>query len=471
MVGSLPIGRVHGFRMPQRTRSPAVVFAVLVVLSGLLALPALDNGFSLDDYNWLERAQFRDSTPSFVLTPEPGQVFNPIGRGAFLAMFVLAGTDPLPYRVGIVVLHTLNVWLVFLLTERAFKRRDLAIAAAALFAVQSSYDEALFWIAAFFHPLNASFCLAALLGYLVFLESESRVAYRLALLAFSAALLTKAPAFTFALLFPAAFVTFKPRGSSAWRILLPFAAVWAIAVAINIALRIDQSYLLERGYYAIGWHALSNLAHYLAWMAMPFEAVAARLDAGSVHSALLLVAKVTTPVAALVLLARGSRPIRFFTVFGLLAIAPFLFFVFEPTSRYTYLSAAGFAPVVATGLLWLCSRLLPRQKTLLTAGALILIGVLALADRTVVDNTFEYREDRVQVLVADVERALPNLPGDKVVRIANLPRFGIDPGIHLEAALRLAYGEPELRLQIVPAESASSESLLRFESGRVSRSD
>ena len=55
----------------------------LTLLALILALPTLDNGFSLDDYNWLERAQFRDSSASFLLEPEPGQVFSPVGRGFF----------------------------------------------------------------------------------------------------------------------------------------------------------------------------------------------------------------------------------------------------------------------------------------------------------------------------------------------------------------------------------------------------
>lgn len=262
-------GSAEAIRRQGSLRPLALI--ALVLLSWLLAIPTLDNGFSLDDYNWLERARFRESIPSFLLTPEPGQVFNPIGRGAFLALFTLAGTDPLPYRLAILMLHALNSCLLFVLVERVFERFDLALIAAFFFAVERSYDEAQFWIAAFFHPLNTSLCLTALLAFIISLDTRSRGARLLALIAFGAALLTKAPSFAFALLLPGVLLLPGERGRRNWRSLLPFAALWVVALSINLVLRIDQSYLLDRGYYQLGIHLVPNLADYLAWMMLPSE--------------------------------------------------------------------------------------------------------------------------------------------------------------------------------------------------------
>ena len=185
------------------------------------------------------------------------------------------------------------------------------------------------------------------------------------------------------------------------------------------------------------------------------------------------VARVVVPCALAIALLRSDLKIKFFVGFGLVSIAPFLLFTFEPTSRYTYLSAAGFAPVLAAGVLWLGSRLasvrIPSGTLGVVAGTLLTL--LALANTMIIDNDYEYRERAELTLVADVQTNLTVLPVDHIVRITGLPRFGVDPGIHLEAALRLAYGEPELRLQIVPDEDSSSESLLRFESGRILKVD
>jgi hypothetical protein len=428
----------------------------------------LDNGFSLDDYNWLERAAFRESDRSFLLQPEPGQVFNPVGRGFFLALFCLGGTDPLPYRLAILALHALQVCLLYLVVERIFLRRGLALAAAFLFAVERSYDEALFWIAAFFHPLNAVFCLAALLAWLIFLETGARVARLAALLAFGAALLTKAPAFTFALLFPAALLVVGDRRPRSWRSLLPFATVWAAAGVVNLALGLEHSYLLERGYYQFGWHVVPNLAHYLAWMVLPFAAVAERLGVGELYRALMAVARVAAPIATVVVLVRAGARTRLFVGWGLLALLPFLPFTFEPVSRYTYLAAAGFAAVVACVALAFGERLQPSARRGAAVAAGLLLALVALADTIVVDHDYEYRERMEVGLIGDVQRALPELPTDRTVRIAGLPRFGIDPGIHLQAALRLAYDEPGLRLEIVsPAEMTGAQDMLRFEEGRI----
>ena len=49
--------------------------AVLIALNFLLYLVALDNGFSLDDFNWLERVSFAPSWPQFVFEVEPGKLW------------------------------------------------------------------------------------------------------------------------------------------------------------------------------------------------------------------------------------------------------------------------------------------------------------------------------------------------------------------------------------------------------------
>ena len=52
-----------------------------VLLAGLnliLYAPAMDNGFSLDDFNWLARAEFSSSWWRFVFDVEPGQILNPV---------------------------------------------------------------------------------------------------------------------------------------------------------------------------------------------------------------------------------------------------------------------------------------------------------------------------------------------------------------------------------------------------------
>ncbi len=50
----------------------------LVALNLLLWFPSLDNGFSFDDYNRLERAKFAPSAAALNFHAEPGQIINAV---------------------------------------------------------------------------------------------------------------------------------------------------------------------------------------------------------------------------------------------------------------------------------------------------------------------------------------------------------------------------------------------------------
>jgi len=89
---------------------------------------------------------------------------------------------------------------------------------------------------------------------------------------------------------------------------------------------------------------------------------------------------------------------------------------------------------------------------------------VALADIRLRDNHYEYRERLMEGWVRDVVAAIPAPPDGNLIRIIDLPRLAIDPGIHLEAALQLAYGEGDLRLEVVQEETAvpGKEPVLRW---------
>jgi len=149
--------------------------AVLIVLNLLLYLPVLDNGFSLDDFNWLERARFAPSWSQFVFDVEPGQLLNPVPRALVLNFLHIFGTNPLPFHLAVLALHLVNVGLLLVLVDRLVGNRTIAVLAALLFSLQTSYDEAVFWVSAFPHVLSAGFCMATLLSARSYLESGRNI--------------------------------------------------------------------------------------------------------------------------------------------------------------------------------------------------------------------------------------------------------------------------------------------------------
>lgn len=453
-----------------------LVLGLLATLNLLLYAPALDNGFSLDDFNWLERAAFRASAADFVFQAEPGQILNPVPRALFLGLHEAAGLHPLPYRLGILGLHVLAAFLLFTFTSRLAGDRRIGLLAAALFSLHTAYDEALFWVAAFFHPLAAVFVLATLVTFLRF-QDGARVHLGLACVGlFLLGCLTKASAFV--VLAPAALCLLLPgvvpenRRRAAW-LLAALGSIAAAVVLVNLALGAADSYLLERGYYRPGAHMLASFGHYAAWLLLPFGDTFARLGLGGLHAALFGVLRWIAPVALLGAAVAGTPPIRVAAALTAAALLPFLPFAFDPVSRYTYLAATGVA--AATALL--VGRTQRRSaegwsdRRVRAGLALALVGLflVSAADTRLRDHHYEYRERQMRGWVADVSEAVHDPPPGVTLAIVGLPRLAIDPGIHLEAALRLHYDDPDLELRVLgtAAERPGEAILLVYRDDRI----
>jgi len=452
---------------PVKKPSPLWLFvAVLIVLNLLLYLPVLDNGFSLDDFNWLERARFAPSWCQFVFDAEPGQVLNPVPRALVLKFLHIFGTNPLPFHLAVLALHLVNVGLLLVLVDRLVGKRMIAVMAALLFSLQTSYDEAVFWVSAFPHALSAGFCLVTLLSARSYLESGKSLSLILTGLGAIAGLLTKA---SFFVLLPLVLLLPGPRGR---RVCLGVTSAGLIVVAmiLNFSYGGGRSYLIERDFYRPGIHMVTNLAEYLGWLALPFDAVAEWVgDPGILHA-------LRQPLGwavlfALILVAvRAPASWRPFVGLVLAPLVLVLPLVFDPASRYTYLPACGVATI---GAGWLAAggggALHSRSFRL---SLLVALALLSLADTRLRDNVYEYRERLMVTWVADVVAALPVPPPSGAIRIVGLPTLAIDPGIHLEAALRLAYDDPSVQLEVVPEDLPPTDQtgVLHYHAGRIMNS-
>lgn len=442
------------------------VLLLLAALNLALYAPSLDNGFSLDDFNWLERAAHRTSTTSFVFESEPGQIVNPVPRVLFLSLFEAAGLEPLPYRLVVLALHVLAAFLLFHLVVELSGNRRIGAVAAVLFSLHTAHDEALFWVAAFFHPLVGVLTLGTFLFFVRFVRAGGRASATASGVLLLAGCLTKASAFS--VLLPLGCwlllcVDEPARQRRGARLLAGMTAIVLGAVLINVALGVGDSYLLERGYYRLGPHLVGNLAHYSAWLIFPFFETFELLGLASAYDTGFELLRWVAPVALIALSVAGDRRVRILALFVLASLLPFLPFVLAPVSRYTYLATAGVAGMLAL-LLASAARRWGRRPFRVGAGiALAGLLLVAAADIRLRDNHYEHRERTAAGWVADVSRALPAPPPGVVLEIVGLPRLAIDPGIHLEAALRLHYRDPALRVRVLDAPVARSPGAVRLE--------
>lgn len=443
------------------SRHTRIAAAALFALAATIVSPVIDNGFSLDDFNWLARVEFRSSSLGFLVAPEPGQLANPGARIVWLAVFSVFDSEPLPFHVLLVLLHCVVVLLLWRLASVTVGS-DAGLFAAALFCTQTAGAEAIFWFSAAPHVLVSVLVLAGMLAVFRYLSAGSRPWLAGGLASFVAALLTKGTAF--AVLPVAAGWTacceLAPRRRRA-AVVFGFAGVALAAIALNVALVSGESYLVERGLYRLGPHILVNAATSVGTVLLPWTGIAAEFGLSGALAGARVVAGIAGLVAGVAIFITGSGRLRWWTTLAVFSLAPTLPFAMEPTSRYVYLPSAAASVIVAV----LVDRVLRRPG--LRLALVVIVALAGLVDMRLRDNHFEYRERLMREMVNGITTLLPAPPADRVVRLAGLPRLGIDPGIHLEAALRLAWGDASIRLELVGEDQAEQTEALLWRDGRI----
>jgi len=174
----------------------------VLVFTALVYSNALYNGITtMDDDDYILRNPFiRDfSWHSIwsVFTSFYSSNYHPLTTLAWLFEYTFFKLNPIPYHLLNVLLHILNTWLVFKLTDKLSGKKTTALVASILFALHPMHVESVAWISELKDVLYAAFYLSALIVYLQYLASGRRGKnYTWALLLFVASLLSKSAAVT-----------------------------------------------------------------------------------------------------------------------------------------------------------------------------------------------------------------------------------------------------------------------------------
>ena len=138
----------------------AGVFPAALALTLIAWGPALDGWFLLDDYRWVMPSDRSfDVLRSFVSTWGHGVAYRPIMRVSFLADLEAFGWNAWAWHLHNLVLHAVNVTLLWSLIRAATSSWPLAAAIAALFAVSPLGHENIAWISGRTHLLGVTFLL------------------------------------------------------------------------------------------------------------------------------------------------------------------------------------------------------------------------------------------------------------------------------------------------------------------------
>ena len=194
--------------------------AVLVFISLAIYANSLSNGFVFDDYAVIVENKhlknFGDSLPAFFsdayFTIAGGEAsYRPIATLSYFVIHSLAGLNPFYFHLSSVVLHALNVILVYLLLYLILGSRFKALLAGLLFACHPALTEAVDCIAFNEDLLTAVFFLLALILYVKSeVKGAAAAAYFLSLLCYFCALLAKEMAITLLPILLLYDLTFRP---------------------------------------------------------------------------------------------------------------------------------------------------------------------------------------------------------------------------------------------------------------------
>jgi len=350
--------------------SDRALLGLLAVVSALPYSNTLRNGLVSDDELQVTNNPYIRNFHNLgtIFTTQaashiPGRpnFYRPLMNVGYLLCHEVFGLRPFGYHLANLLLHAAVVCAVFLLTQRMFQRRNLALAAAALFALHPVHSEAVAWVSA---SPDLELGLFYTLTFWFFLD-VARPAGRFSFAAqfamsasFLLTILSKEPAVTLPVLATLYEHFYRPdrQETKSLQKIQRYAALW-IATAAYLVFRVrvlgglgSGSRIHHPGAYRTLLSGLALFGHYvwkLLWplnlrVFCPFHAPVSVFD--------------PRVLAGLTALAAGAalfyyfwcraRPLSFGLLWLLVALAPVLNARWMPVAafeeRYLYLPSLGF---------------------------------------------------------------------------------------------------------------------------------
>ena len=401
------------------------VGALVFLCAALPYLNMLFNGFVYDDnrqvlgnpyilsFGYL-REIFTTTVWSYVGAQGVTNYYRPMMTFGYLLCYQFFG--PLPYGFHLVslLLHAAIVVLLFLVTEQMFRRREVALAAALVFALHPVHTESVAWIAA---VTDVELTLFYLLTFWFFLavarEGGRRCAWAQLGMAvsFVLTLLAKEQALTLPLLATVYEHGFREdrRATTFGQKLARYGALWLLVLAYLLfrfrflGALAPVLQMPQLTWYQTGLAAVALVGRYLYKLIWPAQLCAFYVfhKSESLFEAPVVLGFLGLAVIAalFVTLWKRARAASFGILWLLVTLAP----VLNPrwmaanvfTERYLYLPSVGFCWLVAAGLVAVLCRPSGARSRWQGAVAAGLIAIAALAVFRIVTRNRDWRDDIV----------------------------------------------------------------------------
>jgi hypothetical protein len=136
-----------------------LLFFILVIY-----LPTMNTYLMSDDFEWLSESYGGWQNPAELLKPI-NNFFRPMVKFTYLLNYTLFKTDAFFYNLCTVLLHLVNVFLLYYLIFNVTRRQTPALLIALLFGSSALYSEVTLWSAGRPDSLLLIFMLASLLTF------------------------------------------------------------------------------------------------------------------------------------------------------------------------------------------------------------------------------------------------------------------------------------------------------------------
>lgn len=339
---------------------------LVVLITAVSFLPSLDNEFTnWDDQDYVtHNPQVRDLSWGSVayffsdIKSSDLNLYKPLVTLSYAVEYHFFGLNPRAYHTTNLVLHLINVILVFYLFAVLGESALVCFVVAALFGIHPMHVESVAWVTERKDVLYSVFFLASLIAYVSYIKNSRKNFYALSLLFFLLSILSKPMALTLPvvllLLDALAKRSFNPR---IFIEKIPF-FILALGLGLLTLVTAPKGLYSEQLFRPTQWLTMSDtLIFYVTKLAAPFNISncyaypiqPGYLWGGFLFSPLLLLAG----GVALFWFARRSPKILFGVLFFLVTILPTvqtLPSAFLAADRYTYIPALGPFYLFALGL-------------------------------------------------------------------------------------------------------------------------
>ncbi len=196
-----------------------------------------DNTYVIE--NELIRSISLDAVAKMFTTPVQAN-YAPLHIMSYAIDYALWGLDPAGYHLVNILLHVLNVCLVFLLARRLLGKDSVAFFVALGFAVHPLNVENVAWVSERKTLLASAFCMSAFIAYLKSRERAKPAYYWISLLLFQLAVLSKATAVILPLLIISYEFLLGGGKPISWR-LAPYLLISAAGAAMTVAVHFQSN--------------------------------------------------------------------------------------------------------------------------------------------------------------------------------------------------------------------------------------